>query len=728
MRAGVAGNDIDMVIGTYKAGFVDGQVEGQEGFGTHDAGEATFATVTLNANASAEIVTELLKNIRLGNVDSDEGDLNVKVTVTDGDGLSADFTRLLDVDGRAQMTMDDEDLYESIEEVERLDRVNHSLAIEEIEFYSNGSVMNGATITVTGDNWTDKLRLNATDASIQDGQARFILNVNGAYDVSVKVEDTEIVIGTTASLPKAGDQLVVTLNENATDDELVEVLLNSLTVDMSSDLGERTFTVVYKSAKGPNDLVDTDRVEIQMTRTVVGDFKQVTMVQLVAATALNPVIIDSNTRIILSDATLDIEQAIEDGKIIVSGEGHLIRLISTSEADISGVTGLDKLGTYSFHEIDADLTISAEQANNSKGNVTNGHTLTVTGIENLPGLDLSKLDDGEGDIVAELNAATNVTFSGDLGDASMIVTGPGTLTVSADLSSGKTIGFAGGTIVITGFGTSPYDLSEVSVGGGHVKTDVTADLEMNKDAKLGVLELAITQNATLTLTAAQADGRMITGGDVNGNGNKGASVIVTDLINDTDLRDIGSEILIGATNATQSDLIVQVTGKEATAVDGVLEVIGLNLGSFIVQIDEGATLKTDSASVDGEIIQGDGSIIVTAEGTGIEVDLSKIEVAGEKTLEVSADGPNDQPSLDADAVIGDFKVVVANDATFSLTAVQADGKTITGADAIAEDLELRSQRQTVVPLPSPSAVVRLTICRTSRRVRLRPRRLLMPAS
>lgn len=684
MRAGVAGNDIDMVIGTYKAGFVDGQVEGKTGFGIHDAGEATFATVTLNANATAEIVTELLKNIRLGYVDSDEGDLNVKVTVTDGDGLSADFTRLLDVDGRAQMTKDDEDPYESIEEVELLDRVNHSLAIEEIDFDSNGSVMNGATITVTGDNWTDKLRLNATDASIQDGQARFILNVNGTYDVSVKVEGTEIVIGTTASLPKAGDQLVITLNENATDDELVEVLLNSLTVDMSSDLGERTFTVVYDSAKGPNDLVDTDHIEIQMTRTVVGDFEQVTMAELVAATALNPVIIDSNTRIIVSDATLDIEQAIEDGKIIVSGEGHLIRLISNTISDVSGVTGLDKLGTFSFHKIDANLTISAEQAHNAKGNVTLGNTLTVTGIENLPDLDLSKLDAGKGNVVALLNSATDVVFSGDLGDASMIVTGGGKLSVSADLATGKSITYIGGTVVITDLGTSPYDLSKVfvgiGIGKGHVKADITSDLEISKDAKLGDLELAVSQNAKLTLTADQANDRIIIGGSIDGNGNKGASVIITDLADDTDLSNIvESPTLIGATNATKSDLIVQVTGKEGDAVDGVLEATGLNLGSFIVKIDEGATLKTDDNSVNGKSIQGAGSIVVQADGAAINADLSKVTVAGDKTLEVGVDLITGQPSLAVGALIGDFKVVVDQGATFTLSAAQATGKTIDGA-------------------------------------------------
>ncbi|UEM03210.1 cadherin-like domain-containing protein [Skermanella rosea] len=688
MRAGVVGNAVDTVIGTYKAGFVDSQVEG-EGFGSHDAGEATFATVTLNGNATSEIVTELLKNIRLGTVDSEEGDLNVKVTVTDGNSESDSFTRLLDVEGAAQMTKDDESPYESNEEVELSERINHKLGSEEIDFDSNGSVMDGATITVTGSNWVDTLRLVATDASIEEGQARFILNVDGTYDVSVKIDindndqPQEIVIGTTAALPKAGDQLVITLNENASDDT-VEALLNSLTVDMSDDLGERTFTVVYESAKGPNELVSTDTVEINMTRTVVGDFKEVTMAQLIGATALSPITIDSNTRIILSgEQALDIEQAIEDDKIIVSGENHLIRLISASDSDISGVTGLDLLGTYSFHDIDGNLTITAEQADGRKADVTTGHTLTVTGIENLLGLDLSKLDAGEGSIVAELNAATDVTFSGDLGNASMTVTGSGDLTVSADLATGKTIAFANGTIVITGFGTSPYNLSQVTAG--QVTTAVSSDLEINKDAQLGTLELEVAQNVTLTLTATQADERTILGGDVDGNGNKGASIIVTDLVDDIDLSNIeDSDILVGAVNATQSDLIVKVTGLEATADKGVVEANGLTLGDFVVQIDEGATLKTDGGSISGESIQGAGSIIVLATGSTIDVDLSKVTVTGSKTLEVAADGTT-QPQLAGGAKIGDFDVKVDHGATFTLTAAQANGKTITGADAVAED-------------------------------------------
>ncbi|GEO39706.1 hypothetical protein SAE02_38540 [Skermanella aerolata] len=685
MRAGVAGNDIDTVVGTYKTGFIDKNATSAVDYvAVQDVGETTYALVTLNGNATGEVVTEMLKNVHLGYAADGETDMNVKVTVTDGDGLSADFTRLLDVDGRATLTKDDDDEspYESVEEVELSDRVNHSLAIEEINFDFNGSVMNGATITVTGDNWTDKLGLNAANASIENGQARFILNVNGTYDVSVKTADTETVIGTTASLPKAGDRLIVTLNENATESR-VEILLNSLTVDLSTDLGERHFTVVYESAKGPNDLVSTDTVEIQMTRTVVGDFEEVSMAALMAATALSPVIIDSNTRIILSGTqTLDIEQAIEDGKIIVSGEDHLIRLISATPpvtVDISGVTGLDKLGTYSFHNFDADLTISAEQANNTKGTITTGHTLTVTGIENLLGLDLSKLNADEDSIVAELTAATDLTFSGDLGDASLEVTGAGELSVAADLATGKSISYEDGTIIITGFGTSPYNLSDVKAVDGNVKADVSSDLEVNRDAQLGDLELAVAQNATVTLTATQANDRTITGGNIDGNGNKGASVIVTDLTNGIDLSKIvESSPLIGATNATKSDLIVQVTGKEGNAEDGVLKATSLNLGSFIVKIDEGATLKTDSGSVNGKSIQGEGAIIVRAEGPSINADLSKVTVTGDKTLEVGVN-LSGQPSLAGGAQIGNFEVVVDQAATFSLTAAQATGKTIDGA-------------------------------------------------
>ena len=288
--------------------------------------------------------------------------------------------------------------------------------------------------------------------------------------------------------------------------------------------------------------------------------------------------IDSNVRLTIGAGaqTLDIAKAIEDKKIIVSGEGYLIRLIVAGTTDLTAVKGLDKLGDYSFHSISGALTVTAEQADGRKGTETG--SMNIEGVASVPGIDLSNLKEGvpgSSSTAAKLsttgidNTPVDVTFTGKLGDAELDVTGLGKLIISAELASEKTID-AVHDIVITDLGDGEYDLDDIT-SDGLITATVDADLTLNSKSTLGDLQITVAQNVTLTLTAEQASGQTIEGGDVNGNGNKGASVIVTDLSRYRSVGYRASESSVGATNATKSDLIVRVTGEEGAAEDGVLE-------------------------------------------------------------------------------------------------------------------------------------------------------------
>jgi hypothetical protein len=183
-----------------------------------------------------------------------------------------------------------------------------------------------------------------------------------------------------------------------------------------------------------------------------------------------------------------------------------------------------------------------------------------------------------GDVTAasvEVAYAADADISGDLvdfGTASVSVAaaaaGGATLTLVALQADGATIagadaaaaGETGGSVAVTLDAEAAYDLSGISAGtdgdvelafaGSAVATiDASGDITLDVDTDLGTLDLVVESNDVLTLSAAQADGRVITDAAV-------ASLIIDGLTSATDLAGVtfdggGS---VTATASTDIDL------------------------------------------------------------------------------------------------------------------------------------------------------------------------------
>jgi VCBS repeat-containing protein len=612
---------------------------------------------------TSSVVETLLRGITVGDAIGSQ-DLLLTVSLKDGAQAESKFDLVYDVGVATEFAS-----FANIGEVEVSDGVRNTTA--PFSLFGNSAVLNvggakidGAILEITGGIDGDLLKIDGTTF-------RYIGTQDG-YDLVYNDGSTDLIIGTATAIPGVGDSLVITLNSNATDAN-IDTLLQKIQVDLAPDLGNRPFTAAFRTADGWTEVTKDTTLE------VITNLNEVDLSDLASATSLAPVVINGNVLLTIDGtlgAPLDIGAKILSGAIVLETEPGIMRIVTSQIADISNVTGLDQLGDYSFYSVSHDLTVTAAQADNRVGTVYAG-TLNVTKVELTPAVNLWELVEDGGTIIARIDTTNApVTFTGTLGSADLVVTGTNALTVSASIADETSITFTGGTINITSLdGEDAYDLT--GVVATTIKAAIDEDTTLDTDTVLGTARIDVGLNATLTLTGDQADGRIIAGVNIVGDGNKGGSVVVTDLTTGTDLHLItGGVWQVGATNWEPSDLTVLVKSTDTGAVDGVVTATGLNLGSFIVQIEEEATLRTD-ISISQKTIEGAGNIVVAAAGPAILVDLSNISVDGTKLLEV-AKLIGDNPSLNAATDLGDFHVSVAAGADFSLTAAQADGKTIDG--------------------------------------------------
>jgi hypothetical protein len=668
---------------------------------TDDDNEAVFTsgTVTLTGAATDAIVSDLLEKIRVDGVQTSAdaySEATITITVTDGAGQSASFNRLGDSDGASAIAGLNDD-----REVEAA-TITAGVAIDDggnAAFTNNGLDLNGATLTITSSVAGDSIDLTAA----------------GGYSIiSGQLFDGTDLIGAISN----NETSSVTLALNAAADVAnIDDIMQAVTVTGTA-LGAHDITTTLTESSGDSSLTDTT------TLTVVGDFGGITGIGLNAAVAAGtsaaPVelatlldVASTDDAITLSQniyvnigndnyagtASQDIQEQIDAGFLIVGDGVEYVRLVTdAASTTLDSVLNLDALGTnLVWHDIGHALEVNVAQADGASIDTT--ANITVTDLENNLAADLSGITSTGGAEAAAIDSDGGVTFTGDLGNFALTVTdsngGTDDLTIAATLADGKTIGTNGNeSVIITGVDASfDGDLGGVTSTGADVVINFTENTTLHADAQIDSASLAATvaQNATLTLSTAQAEavvdaGGTITGADTSGNGNTGGSFVVTVTDEDGDATNA-----VTVTNMDLSGLTAGGNGAGATAttagsvsmtVSSDTTFTGTyNDGTATVTVAAGATMTDGETggtlAFTGQSIVGAGNVAITDIGSDLDADLTGILNSGTQTANVATTG----------TFTGDFStfdVAVAENVTLTTTAAKVDGLTVTG-NATTED-------------------------------------------
>ncbi len=663
-----------VIIGTFVNDGEDNLVD-NSGMTPADGDAVTTGfTITLNANATTDIVNKLITQIRVEDAVSDDDGTSVlnqgevTVTITDGAGGSTSFTRLLDSDGETVFANLDDD-----REVELTAATSGNLTIDDgvgADFTdatdAGGLVVDGAALTFTSDNAGDAISV-ADTFTVVSGQL-----ISGVT-----------IIGTVTG--EGTNSVTVTFNSDADLDD-VRTVMQEATIDTTTDLGDHNVTV---------SIVDTEgrTADEEVTLSIVNDFTDITLQNLLDATTGSPITIDGNRTISINASVgtgspVDLADKVADGSVIISGGPHVIRLETdgTPGRDISGLSGLSELGNHSFENVAVALTVAAAEV--SGVDAMGVGALTITGLRDKLDADLSGVVTGAAAMVVTTATATlattggtdDVTFTGDFGGVAVTVTGGGDLAVSAAIADGATVDHTGGApIIVTGFdGADDYDISMIT-SNGSVLVEFNSDVTLDEDANLATPDLAATVGvgATLTLSSDQATAvatatGSIMGDDTTAPGQTGGSIDVTDLKDQANL----TALTAGAGSVGSNAGTVSATiDADLTLTNGTL------LGDAELTVLSGATLTSDDDVVSGRMVDGSGNVAVTNLGANVlDPDFSDIAVTGTKsaTASTSPVGAATTVALDNTSDLGDFDVTVEAGVTLTAAVDVLNGLTVTG--------------------------------------------------
>ena len=427
------------------------------------------------------------------------------------------------------------------------------------------------------------------------------------------------------------------------------------------------------------------------------------------------------------------------------------------EANDGVITGVD-LGEFNVQvEEGATLRID-EQAN---GAIITGAGNVEVYVDAEGPLGLSEITVG-GDKTVEVIETVDLSDETiDLGQFAVNVAAEKTLTLTAEQADGVTITgdsrpeaqvnalqvqgqSLGGSVEVELDGAAAYNLANITAGAesaeeaddaGTLTATVANDAVLNTETDLGDFSVDLDgADVDLTLTAAQAAGRKITGTDDD-------SVTVNGLAADTDLSKIDSAIDVTANVAESIDISAneslkdvvdtfvvandavltlsarqaddqvvnpavddadEATAAPAVVISGSLEALDEDLENIgeIDQIDfrnvaadftfeggslevgEGVTVTLTAAQADGKVITGAGNVAVAGLGDAA-VDLSGITVDGVMLARVE-DDVDQAVVLSSATDLGDFGIIVENNNTLTMTAAQANAlTTLTGAEGKA---------------------------------------------
>ncbi|MGV3549426.1 beta strand repeat-containing protein, partial [Rhizobium sp.] len=614
------------------------------------------AVITFNSNTvTSSVIEQLVDSITL-NTANGSSDAVISITVTDADGASSTETVIFDNDGAATI----DDFADASREIE----LSGASAVflddgSDATFESNGSATDGATLVISGVGASDTLQFNAGNG-VQLLGLNLFANTTGD-DGEGAGTGTPLLIGTVSALPSAGAGLTITFNSAATDAAISAVLQN-LQVDVSAVLGDRSISIVYTSGDGTDTISSTQEI------SVVGDFDTITLEDLADATIGTPVVINGNTNInVATNETFDINNYMADGKIFVTGT-NLIRLNVTASANLTGVVGLGSLGDVSLESVAGGQTATMRVSQAELfGDISVSGNIAITDLESDLAADLS--DISAGTLTAVLaNGASNLTFTGDFGDATVSVTGAGALSASAAILDGADVNQTGsGDIIVTGLSTGlAFDLSDIDASTGDVIIDFSSSTTLNAATNLaaGNALISVSPNVVLTLAVNQASGFTITGEDATGPGVTGGSIVITG---------VGTSMysLTGITGGGNGG--TGIAGTVTANIDATAATLGVvaihsmtNFGSANIVVPDGITMEALIGQVNGLTVSG-GSVALEMSGSS-SADLS--DITSTLTVEVTSSGTFSGDFGTADVTVNDGVILTTS-------AADVDGRDVT---------------------------------------------------
>jgi hypothetical protein len=404
----------------------------------------------------------------------------------------------------------------------------------------------------------------------------------------------------------------------------------------------------------------------------------------------------------------------------VTGDGAL-RIVDglSATVDLSKATaGAVQFDLDSDDVVDTEITVAAAQTLKIGGNQLGATTVTVEG-----NLDVYL---GTGDEVFDLDALVNATGEGlvtvyvtsdlDLSGNThfseithFVVDAEATLTLDPSLADNAYVSGTG-TVHVTDLGANADAL--IANLENLTATSVTSTLATTGEftGVLGTAQVTVAANAVMTISAAKASDKTITGAEAEAD-QVGGSIVITDL--GTDEVDLSS-VTAGAMGAGTAAGTFTTTIAENAVITIHTDT---DLGTLAVTLETGAIFGLTADQADLRDISGPGTAEVNGDITGdnavvdlthIEATLSfldeaeetaTIEVGAEKTLVLNAYQASGQSITGAGSVqiaddvtvdVVDFTTIIASldftedgldvaeGATLELTATQASGSTITG--------------------------------------------------
>lgn len=600
-----------------------------------------------------------------------------------------------------------------------------------------------ASLNVTGLTATSDLSLFTTTGLV-DYTASLVLTADttftgdfGGADVTVSgvfaLTGSFDALTSAASLDGSTEVALVVTDLTATSD------LNDLNVTGITDLDATISTTGGVTFTG--DFTDAD-VILLGTNTLTGSLTDLNTggsytADTTAALLVTGLVAASDLTTLNADADLDLQATLDvTGGLIFTGDfagaevtleggatltgsfadldtADVIDGDTTSSVAVTGLTAtsdLSDLGTVDLASFTAEISTT--------GNVTftgdfDGAAVTMTGAGTLTG-DFATLADADGidgsgtasltvtdltatsdlstlgytnraDFVAELDTATDITFTGDFDDAAVSLTGAGVVSASfAVFDTATAIDGGGvGSLQVTGL-VAASDLSTLAVTNmvqSLATLDVTDGVTFTGDFD----EFAVTLIGSDTLTADVAD--LVTADTITSQTTDGASVVVTGLTAASDL----SLVTVdrdgaGAVAAYSGTLDV---GSDAT-VTGTFTGIDLTLtGSNTLTGD------VDDLLVANSITSSTGAD-VTVTGLGQDqagTDYDSITLGATGTLTLTYDTAStyaDDGVATIQGNLGETDAIVVTTGDVAVTAnTLATAATANGSDAIAVTGDIR---------------------------------------
>ncbi|MDC0130441.1 hypothetical protein OAI05_01020 [Planktomarina temperata] len=509
----------------------------------------------------------------------------------------------------------------------------------------NAAQASGSTIAVTG---------TATVTDLFDNTAADLSGVTGTVAVNstaTMTEDTTFTgtLGTSTLVVDGAFALTMDADEaggktitHFENDAAADIILTGVDANFTGDLGGVTISA---GAGTVNVAIDSDT-----TLDAAAQIDSADLVATVAADATLTLSASQATAIAVSGGA--VAGGAASGALGSVGGSMVVTVsdmdsdgstdaVELEDLDLSALTaGVVAAGGYagtSVMVIDQDVEMTGTlTAGTTTISVASGSTITDNGgvAATLTGAAIA----GAGNIViadigldanADLstltntgtqtaNVGTDATFTGDFGTFDVVVAENVTLTADVDVVSGLTVAGAattvdtvadtGGIIALTGLDAAAFDLSNITGGAASEASDtagtvtVTGDISggvlLHADTDLGNAAVALDDVAlglaALTLTAAQATGRVITDG-------ANESLVITGLAGDTDLS--------GITLSGSGGITINMADGGAADVSGNANFLAADAGDTALAIAlTDSTLTATAEQLDGATVAGaDGS-------------------------------------------------------------------------------------------------------------------------